>query len=240
MTSTTPGLRERAAQFALLPPRLFLGVTFVYAGLDKLTDSAFLRAAGDGSIGQQMEAVRDAAALPGLVDLALDAPVAFGTAIALGELAAGLGILAGLLGRLSAAGGALISLSLWLTVSWSVTPYYFGNDLVYLVAWLPLVLAGTPGLSLDALIARSRRDGRERHGRQSPQDRQGRQERQNQRDRQRQLWPRSAAVTSPEGTAPSSGAGRSGNSSARMESSTGGAGRGGFGITAASEWPPQP
>ncbi|QEU79207.1 DoxX family protein [Streptomyces subrutilus] len=152
-------LRERAAHYALLPLRIFLGVTFVYAGLDKLTDPAFLSAAGDGSVGDQMRAVRDGSAVPGLVDAALDAPVAFGTAIAVGELLVGLGVLAGLLTRIAALGGALISLSLWLTVSWQVSPYYYGNDLVYLMAWLPLLLAGAPYLSLDALI-RSRRSRR--------------------------------------------------------------------------------
>ncbi|OKK20939.1 hypothetical protein AMK16_11120 [Streptomyces sp. CB00455] len=154
--ATAPPLRERAARYALLPLRIFLGVTFVYAGLDKLTDSAFLSATGDGSIGDQMRGVRDASAIPAMVDMALKAPVAFGTVIAIGELLVGLGVLAGLLTRLAALGGALISLSLWLTVSWAVTPYYYGNDLVYLMAWSPLVLAGAPYLSLDSLI-RSRR-----------------------------------------------------------------------------------
>ncbi|MFI1980537.1 DoxX family protein [Streptomyces wedmorensis] len=168
MISTTPSPtaytnepRAWISRFTLLPLRLFLGVTFLYAGLDKLTDLTFLTAAGDGSVAQQMEAVRNAAAVPGLVDLALGAPVAFGTAIAYGELAVGLGVLIGLFGRLAAAGGALISLSLWLTISWSTTPYYYGNDLVYLMAWLPLVLAGTPTLSVDGLMwaaKRSRRD----------------------------------------------------------------------------------
>ncbi|GAA2624672.1 DoxX family membrane protein [Streptomyces spororaveus] len=139
--------------------RLFLGVTFVYAGLDKLTDPAFLAATGDGSIGQQMEAVRDASGVPALIDLSLTRPVAFGVAIALGELAVGLGALAGLLTRMAALGGALISLSLWLTMSWSTTPYYFGADLIYLLAWTPLILAGAPALSLDALLHRRRRRG---------------------------------------------------------------------------------
>ncbi|MFD3721975.1 DoxX family protein [Streptomyces sp. NPDC058674] len=149
-------LKERAAAYALLPLRIFLGATFVYAGLDKLTDPAFLAAAGDGSIGDQMRAVRDGSAVPAMVDLALRSPVGFGTAIAVGELLVGLGVLAGLLTRVAAVGGALISLSLWLTVSWAVTPYYYGNDLVYLMAWTPLVLAGASSWSLDALI-RSRR-----------------------------------------------------------------------------------
>ena len=95
-----------------------------------------------------------------LVDLALKNPVGFGYGMAFAELAVGLGVLVGLLSRLAALGGALISLSLWLTVSWSTTPYYYGNDLAYLMAWLPLVLAGAPVLSLDAVL-RARRRGME-------------------------------------------------------------------------------
>ncbi|MFD4131565.1 TQO small subunit DoxD [Streptomyces goshikiensis] len=158
-TDVLSGPRERASRHALLPLRIFLGVTFVYAGLDKLTDSAFLSADGPGSIGELMRGVRDTSAVPALVDMALNAPVGFAVALAIGELLVGLGTLAGLLTRIAATGGALIALSLWLTVSWAVTPYYYGNDLVYLMAWTPLILAGAPYLSLDSLI-RSRRSRR--------------------------------------------------------------------------------
>ncbi|MEU8970984.1 DoxX family membrane protein [Streptomyces monashensis] len=153
------GWRDTAAHYALLPLRVFLGVTFVYAGLDKLTDSAFMKSGGTGSVGETMRAARDSAAIPALVDMALKSPVGFGYAIAFGELAVGIGTLLGLLARLAALGGALISLSLWLTVSWATTPYYYGNDLAYLMAWLPLVLAGAPYLSLDALWRSRRRQG---------------------------------------------------------------------------------
>ena len=149
------GVRNAVGRYALLPLRVFLGVTFIYAGLDKLTDPTFFGA--NGQLVAMMHSVRGTAAIPAMVDLALKAPNGFGYAIALGELAAGLGILLGLLSRMAAAGGALISLSLWLTVSWASTPYYYGNDLAYLMAWLPLVLAGAPYLSLDALIAARRR-----------------------------------------------------------------------------------
>lgn len=146
------GLRELASRHALLPLRLFLGVTFVYAGLDKLTDPAFLSASGDGSIGDLMRGVRDTSAIPALVDLSLNSPVGFAVALAIAEILVGLGALAGLLTRVAAVGGALIALSLWLTVSWAVTPYYYGNDLIYMMAWTPLILAGAPYLSLDSLI----------------------------------------------------------------------------------------
>jgi thiosulfate dehydrogenase [quinone] large subunit len=141
--------RETARRHALLPLRIFLGVTFVYAGLDKLTSDTFFTDSANGSLVQILHGSHDSAAIPGLIDLALKAPHPFGYAIALGELAVGLGTLFGLLGRVAAAGGAAISLSLWLTVSWSTTPYYYGNDLAYLMAWLPLVLAGAPTVSLD-------------------------------------------------------------------------------------------
>ncbi|MFI7012789.1 DoxX family membrane protein [Streptomyces sp. NPDC050164] len=153
--------RDTAVRYALLPLRVFLGVTFIYAGLDKLTDSAFMKDAGSGSVGDMMRAVRDSSAIPALVDLSLKSPVGFGYAIAFGELAVGIGTLLGLLARLAALGGALISLSLWLTVSWASDPYYYGNDLAYLMSWIPLVLAGAPLLSVDAAL-RSRR--RERAG----------------------------------------------------------------------------
>ncbi|MEU1373927.1 DoxX family protein [Streptomyces triculaminicus] len=149
---------SRRIRYALIPLRLFLGITFVYAGLDKLTDPAFLAADGPGSIGELMRAARDTAGLPGLVDLALKNPVGFGWAMALGELAVGVGTLLGIWTRVAAAGGALISLSLWLTVSWAATPYYYGNDLPYLMAWLPLIVAGAPLLSVDGLWARRRRE----------------------------------------------------------------------------------
>ncbi|MFC8504779.1 DoxX family protein [Streptomyces sp. NPDC057411] len=151
------GWKALASRYALVPLRIFLGITFVYAGLDKLTDPGFLADTGPGSIGEVMRGVRDTSALPALVDLALHSPVGFGYAIALGELLVGVGTLFGLYGRVAALGGALISLSLWLTVSWQVNPYYLGNDLAYLMSWLPLLLAGTPVLSLDALLAERRR-----------------------------------------------------------------------------------
>ncbi|MFF3751149.1 DoxX family protein [Streptomyces sp. NPDC002018] len=151
------GWRENATRYALLPLRIFLGVTFIYAGIDKLTQGGFFAATGTGSVGELMRGVRDSSAIPALVDLALKSPSGFGYAIAFGELAVGLGTLFGVLARLAAFGGALISLSLWLTVSWQSDPYYYGNDLVYLMAWLPLVLAGAPVFSLDALWAGRRR-----------------------------------------------------------------------------------
>lgn len=159
------GLRAMASRYALLPLRLFLGITFVYAGIDKLTDSAFLTGSGPNTLSGTLDAVHDTAAATWMVDLAQTSPEAFGLAIACGELAVGLGTLLGLWSRLAAVGGAVISFTLWMTVSWSSEPYYYGNDLPYLMAWLPLALAGSPSLSVDALLAvRRRRKGQQIFG----------------------------------------------------------------------------
>ncbi|MBV9026087.1 MAG: DoxX family protein [Streptomycetaceae bacterium] len=150
------GIRERATRWALLPLRIFLGVTFTYAAIDKFTTPGFFAGDGPNSIATTLHSIQGSAAIPAMITLALKNPSGFGYAIALGELAVGLGTLVGLFTRIAAFGGALISLSLWLTVSWTTSPYYYGNDLAYLMAWLPLVIGGAPQLSIDRFISRSR------------------------------------------------------------------------------------
>ncbi|MGW4693977.1 Rieske 2Fe-2S domain-containing protein [Kitasatospora cineracea] len=148
------------ARYALLPLRLFLGATFVYAAFDKLSDAHYLAGAGDAaSFHSQTAAAQDSSPIGWALGPALHAPTFFGLLIAFGELAVGLGTLFGLWGRVAALGGALLSATLWLTVSFHTTPYYLGNDLAYLLAWTPLLLAGTPYLSVDGyLAARAARD----------------------------------------------------------------------------------
>ncbi len=132
---------------ALLPLRIFLGVTFLYAGLDKLLDPAFLNASGPGSIGAQMVAFAHSSPVgPLVVAFGEPFPVAVGLGISLAEIAVGLGTLTGLLFRASAALGALLAILFWLTASWAVKPYYYGPDLPYAVGWITLALAGTGGM----------------------------------------------------------------------------------------------
>jgi uncharacterized membrane protein YphA (DoxX/SURF4 family) len=79
--------------------------------------------------------------------------VPLGILIAVGELAVGVGTLLGLRARLAAAGGLVLSLMLFLTVSFHSAPYYTGADIVFAFAWTPLLLAGSGSvLSLDAAI----------------------------------------------------------------------------------------
>lgn len=129
--------------------RVFLGGTMFYAGMDKfILDSRFLRADGVGSIGETLRAfVAANGPLSGLVEsLALNRPIAVGAAIGATQLAVGALLLTGSWVRFGALVGAGISLTLALTASWGVSPYYYGNDLPYLVAFLALAAVGDGGV----------------------------------------------------------------------------------------------
>lgn len=156
------GLADRLREpgWLLLPLRLFLGVTFCFAGLQKLANPTYLDARAPASVAVQMQAMRHTSPIGPLLGLTAHHATTVGLLIAFGELAVGLGVLLGLWTRAAAAGGMLLSLSFLLTVSWNTTPYYYGSDIVFLFALSPLALGGSGGvLALDAAIAAvARRD----------------------------------------------------------------------------------
>jgi thiosulfate dehydrogenase [quinone] large subunit len=154
--------RERAVTLALLPLRLFIGATFVYAGLDKVTDPSFFDPKAPAYIGQQMAGyVRTGSPLSWLLtNLAIPHATFFGALIALGELWVGLATLAGLLTRITSLGGLALSLTFYLASSWVISPYFMGPDLPYALGWLTLLLAGPTALSLDATLFGTEKDAR--------------------------------------------------------------------------------
>ncbi|MDQ6875870.1 MAG: Rieske 2Fe-2S domain-containing protein [Actinomycetota bacterium] len=150
--------RLGAPGWVLLPQRIFLGLTFAYAGLQKLSDPHYFAAGDPQSVAAQMANFRHTSPLGPLIGIAADHAHAAGLLIAIAEIAVGLGTLVGLWTRAAAAGGALLSLTFLLTVSWATTPYYYGSDIVFLVMWVPLIAVGAAGvLSADAALA-ARRD----------------------------------------------------------------------------------
>jgi thiosulfate dehydrogenase [quinone] large subunit len=73
--------------------------------------------------------------------------------IALAEVAVGTATLVGFSSRLAAVGGMALSFCLFLTVSFHASPYYTGSDIVFVFAWIPLLVAGAGGvLSADAVL----------------------------------------------------------------------------------------
>jgi thiosulfate dehydrogenase [quinone] large subunit len=163
---------SRATGFALLPLRLFLGVTFVYAGVQKLTDPGYLHKGAPTYIGTQLHGF--ASGTPGgfiLRAFALPHPVLAGVAVALVEIVVGLLVFAGLATRGAAAVGLLLNLLLFLTNSWKTYPYFLGSDIVFVFAWLPLVLVGAreqPALDHELSRISARRRGRATHAGEHP------------------------------------------------------------------------
>ena len=141
---------------ALFPLRLFLGLTFVYAGIQKLSDPGFLHAGAPTYIGTQLEGF--ASGTPGgfiLKAFAIPIPVEAGIGVALAEITIGLLATTGLYTRIAAACGLGLNFLLFLTASWHTTPYFLGPDLVFSFAWLPFVLAGAEGQpALDNVVDR--------------------------------------------------------------------------------------
>jgi thiosulfate dehydrogenase (quinone) large subunit len=150
--NVSPGL-------ALFPLRLFLGGTFVYAGIEKLMDPGFLAEGAPTYIGSQLEAFADGT--PGgflLRTFAEPIPEVAGVGVALFEIVVGLLALFGFLTRAAAVAGLGLSLVLFLTASWKTRPYFLGPDLVFAFAWLPFALAGATGQpALDHLTMRELR-----------------------------------------------------------------------------------
>ncbi|HWE68669.1 MAG TPA: Rieske 2Fe-2S domain-containing protein [Acidimicrobiales bacterium] len=147
--------------WSILPLRLFLGITFCFAGLQKLANPNFFNANSPSGIHAQLIAAIRVSPLHSLLGHLLSFATPIGVLIALSELAVGLGAVLGLWTRVAAAGGALLSFTLFLTVSFHSSPYYTGADIVFLFAWLPVIVGGSGGvLSLDAVLAeRAHREG---------------------------------------------------------------------------------
>lgn len=135
------------ARAALLPLRLFLGATFAYAALQKLTDSGFLHAGGSTYIGRQLGGFATTSPLHGLLHwLGDNLAIEVGIAVIIIELAVGVAVLLGWHTRLAAVVGATVSFIFFLSTSWDVQPYFLGSDSIYTVAWLTLALVGDQGL----------------------------------------------------------------------------------------------
>ncbi len=139
-------------RWTLLPLRLFLGITFVYAGIQKIMDPQFFQASASGYIGHQITRFAVGSPLHGLLtSLAEPHAKFFGILIIFGEIAIGLGTLFGFLFRPAAFFGALLSVLFFLSASWHVYPYFYGADIVFTFAWLTLMINGPMNTGLPFL-----------------------------------------------------------------------------------------
>jgi thiosulfate dehydrogenase [quinone] large subunit len=135
----------------VLPLRAFLGLTFIYAGLQKLAYRWFFKSSAPSSLPSQLRATAHTSPIGGFTSGLAHVALPLGLLIAFGELAVGLGTLLGLWTRIAAFGGLLLSLGFLFTVSWHSRPFYYGADIVFVFAWTPLIISGAGSRSLDAM-----------------------------------------------------------------------------------------
>ena len=138
---------DRRLAYGTLPLRFFLGVTFVYAGLQKIADPGFLRPGASTYMGTQLQAFAAHSPIGFLIEsIALPAPQLAGVGVIAAELLIGVAVVLGMATRWAAAAGALVNFILFLTASWTVQPYFLGSDGIYTVAWITLALVGDQGV----------------------------------------------------------------------------------------------
>ena len=147
--------------WALLPLRIFLGLTFIDAGAGKLLSPAYF-GAGPKSFAALAEGYAKGSPIGGPVrTVVLAHPYLFALLLAVVELAIGICALIGLASRLTAGVGLALSVTFFLTASWQVRPFFYGADLPFAAGWLTLLLAGHGGLpSVDAILLRRHRSER--------------------------------------------------------------------------------
>src|SRR5579863_4475637 len=113
--------------WVLLPLRLFLGITFFYAGIQKILDPQFFNPHATGFIGRQIIGFANGSPLHGFfIQLVEPHAVIFGLLVIFAEILIGSGTLFGLLLRPAAFFGLLLSLVFYLSASWHVYPYFYG------------------------------------------------------------------------------------------------------------------
>lgn len=137
---------------AILPLRLFLGLTFLYAGIQKLSDPGFLRLGSPTYIGTQLRGFSQGSPISFVMVHFLEHAVIIGMLTILVELVVGACVLLGLFTRLAALAGLGLNLVFFLTATWHVYPYFLGSDIVFVIAWLTLAVAGPGAFCLDAAL----------------------------------------------------------------------------------------
>ena len=120
--------------------RLWLGVTWIYAGWDKASDPGFLTSGSPTFIGTQLSAFATNSPIGFAIDSVLENAIQIGIFVALAEFAIGVATLLWIAPTWAAFGGFAMSLILWLASSWHVKPYFLASNSAYTILWLTYFL----------------------------------------------------------------------------------------------------
>ncbi len=158
-----PAGRRRANGWPVLPMRIFLAALFMFAGYAKLAYPGFFNPKSFTGLKASVDAVKHGTPLGGALRPLSDHPSLFGHITAFAEIAIGLGLLVGLLTRIAALGGMILTIMIALSINWGGIKEYTGSsgwftsvDLAVAAALSVFLIGGADPISLDALIGRYR------------------------------------------------------------------------------------
>jgi Rieske Fe-S protein/uncharacterized membrane protein YphA (DoxX/SURF4 family) len=120
--------------------RIWLGVTWIYAGFDKASDPGFLKAGSSTFIGTQLSAYSVNSPIGFILNKLLENATQVGIFIMLAEFAIGAATLLWIAPTWAAFGGFAMSLTLWLASTWNVKPYFLASNSAYTILWLSYFL----------------------------------------------------------------------------------------------------
>jgi len=135
--------RSQAIHIRLI--RLWLGVTWIYAGWDKASDSGFLTQGSPTYIGSQLAGFAAQSPVGSLFNTLIEHAQYVGIFVLLSEFAIGFATILWIAPTSAALGGAMMSVILWLASGFYIRPYFFSSDLAYAVLWLSYFLYLTGG-----------------------------------------------------------------------------------------------
>jgi len=120
--------------------RLWLGVTWIYAGWDKASDPGFLTSGSTTFIGTQLSAFATNSPIGFALNSVSENATQIGIFVMLAEFAIGAATLLWIAPTWAAFGGFVMSLGLWLSSSWQVQPYFLASNSAYTILWLTYFL----------------------------------------------------------------------------------------------------
>jgi thiosulfate dehydrogenase [quinone] large subunit len=140
----------------LIPLRFFMGLTFLYAGLQHLTDSSYFDPSKSGYIGHLVSQYAVGSPIHDfLLGFVVPNAMAFGYMVGIGEALIGIAVLLGFLFRIASLAGLILNFVFFLSATWNAFPFYFGSDIVFVMCWLTLLLTGPQvSLSIDGRLAK--------------------------------------------------------------------------------------